>query len=391
MDVNNAYESSRRGSAQPRVWAFLTVALALALSFLALTPHAMATETEDSTESLSTLAAEGFPMTGSDYVWAGENLNLTDRTFENDVLTAGRNIAFSDITVPGDIRAAAQTIQIASASVTQNVSVAAETIDLGDVSANGITAACRAFTFSGSCKELTVYASDVFIDGTVEGDIVVSAGNVEIGKNAHIKGTLHVDAPQEPVMQRGAEVGNVEYTHTEKDESAEDAAMATAGVLSGLAIFFAIVGFFGTLIMAVLAEWLFARYTKAAANIIRTRTGATIGTGIVGTLVSPVALIILCVLVVTIPVAIALLFALITMGAVAGGFAGASLFKLAFPKLGQFKCALAGGAIVGIASAIPVLGSIVKIVAFAYLLGYVLQTIYLDIHKNAEAGDTAGN
>ena len=113
--------------------------------------------------------------------------------------------------------------------------------------------------------------------------------------------------------------------------------------------------------------------------MIRTRTGATIGTGVVGALVAPIVIIILCCLFITLPVAGALTLALLAMSIVAGGFAGASLFKLAFPNLGRFKVALIGGAIMGVASAIPFLGTLVSVVAFMYFLGYVLQTIFLSL------------
>ena len=64
---------------------------------------------------------------------------------------------------------------------------------------------------------------------------------------------------------------------------------------------------------------------------------------------------------------------------------GASLFKLVFPRLGRFKCALAGGAIVGVASAVPLLGILVHLVAFVYMLGYVLQSIYLGMREPVSA------
>ena len=165
--------------------------------------------------------------------------------------------------------------------------------------------------------------------------------------------------------------------------STEEVTGALASLSSFLFVFGIVMSILGTLVIAVLAEWLFGRHTAAAAAMIRTRTGATIGSGVVGALVAPIVIIILCCLVITLPVAGALTLALLAMTVVAEGFMGASVFKLAFPKLGRFPTALAGGAIMGVASAIPFLGALVSAAAFMYFLGYVLQTIFLSLRKPA--------
>ena len=188
----------------------------------------------------------------------------------------------------------------------------------------------------------------------------------------------------------GAKVGKVEFTQSEDRSATAGGASTVAAFGNGmielwetLAVFLAIMSILGTLVVAVLAEWLFRRQTAGAAEMIRTRTGATIGSGIIGALVAPLAVILLIVFGITLPVAGGVAFTLFAMTSVATGFVGASLFKLAFKKLGRFQCALAGGAIMGVASAIPFLGSIVGALSFMYLLGYVLQSIYLGMREPA--------
>ncbi|MBQ9004115.1 MAG: polymer-forming cytoskeletal protein [Eggerthellaceae bacterium] len=333
---------------------------------------------KDLPDSPSIPAVGGLPLMGDDYVWFGDRLNLGSHTFENDVLAAGRSVELRDCEVSGSVRVAAQDIEIDGLDVSENVTVAGESITIGSTKAKAVAVAGKRAVVGGSCESLVVYASDVFINGEVEGDVVVGANSVEIGPDARIKGTLHVNAPSEPVMQRGAEVADVEFEKSDEAAPTVPVGDVLGGFSSTLVVVMGIVGIIGTLIVAVLAEWLFRRHTAAAADMIRARTGAFIGTGIVGAIVAPLAIIILCVLVITLPVAGALTLALLAMTVVAGGFAGASLFKLAFPKLGRFACALAGGAIVGVAGAIPILGRIVQAAAFMYFLGYVLQSIYLN-------------
>ena len=332
----------------------------------------------------------GLPMMGNDYVWFGRNLELGQHTFDNDLIAAGQNVTLLDCVVPGSVRIAGQNVSISTTNAGQNITVAGQDVALRDCEANAVAAAGRTVTFSGSCKELTTYAENVFIDGVVEGDVVVGATNVEIGTNARIKGTLHVDAPSDPVLQRGAEIGNMDYKQSDGSASSADADAAVAGVSLMLLVVIALISIVATVLIAVLAEWLFSRHTAAAAEMIRTRTGATIGSGVIGAIVAPIAVIILFFLMITFPIAFALTFALFAITCVAGGFAGASLFKLVFPRLGRYKCALLGGAIVGLVSAIPILGQTVDVAAFMYLLGYVLQSIFLGIQRKTP-GAPAGS
>ena len=368
-------------------------ALALLLAIFALPSSALADEPSSTTDaqahSKTTSSSITLPFMGNDFVWFGESLHLTGDSVENDVIAAGRTIDLRDCEVDGSVRAAGQDISLDGARVSENITAAGESIAISNTDANAVAVAGNRATIGGSSESLVVFANDVFIDGEVDGDVIVGASSVTIGANARIKGTLHVSAPHDPVMQSGAEVADVEFTQTDEGASPEEAGAVLSGLGTSFGIMFSILGVIGTLVIAVLAEWLFKRHTAAAAEMIRTRTGATIGTGVVAAFVAPIAIIILCVLVITLPVAGALTLALLAMSVVADGFAGASLFKLAFPRLGRFACALAGGAIVGVASAIPFLGAVVGAAAFMYLLGYVLQTIYLNTRKPSPQGEGA--
>ncbi|MBQ9002814.1 MAG: hypothetical protein IJ087_13265 [Eggerthellaceae bacterium] len=320
----------------------------------------------------------GLPLMGNDYVWYGRGLTLQKHTVANDLIAAGQTVNLDAMKVGGSFRIAAQDVEISNATAAENITVAAERVIIKDTTANSVAAAGRTVSVSGSCKELTAFADKVYINGVVEGDVAVTAGTVEVMNGARIAGTLHVSGQMQPVIQQGAEIGKVDFTQAESSPSPN-----FVGVLAAMSpvilIMLAILGLVGTIIMSVLAEWLFRRHTAAAAEMIRTRTGATIGSGIIGALVAP--LVILILLFVMLPIAAVLALVLIAMSIVAEGFMGASLFKLAFPNLGRFKCALAGGAIVGVAGAIPILGAIVGAAAFMYLLGYVLQSIFLGMRS----------
>ena len=396
--------------------AIMTLVLGVVLAVAALPVTTWADEGGQSSTAKPTTTttrgglAGGLPFMGNDYVWFGRNLRLGDCKVDNDVIAAGQIVSLDKCQAKGSVRAAAETIDIYDSTAGQNITLAARVITVKNATCNALAAAAQSIDVSGSYKELTANAATVYIDATVDGDVVVGAGEVTIGKNARIKGTLHVTSPSEPVLEQGAQVGKVDFAREKEELAQEETAPQSeeaapkqeetapaqdegvveglGGVLAGiggvLTVIATIIGVVGTFVVAVLAEWLFSRHTAEAARLVRERTVPTIVSGVVGSIAAPVAVILMLILVVTIPVAIAVILAQLAMLAVAEGFMGASLSKIAFPKLGRYKCAMAGGAIVGVASAIPFLGVLVGIVAFVYLLGYVLQSIFLGLRKSHE-------
>lgn len=107
------------------------------------------------------------------------------------------------------------------------------------------------------------------------------------------------------------------------------------------------------LVTAAATEWLARKHTANAAQLAKTRTGYLIASGIIGAIAAPVAVIILCCLVITLPLAGAATFALIALTIVSGGFTAAALGKLVFKNLGRFPATIAMGAILGAAARCP--------------------------------------
>lgn len=101
-----------------------------------------------------------------------------------------------------------------------------------------------------------------------------------------------------------------------------------------------------------------------------------LGTGAVGALAAPLLVGILCALVITLPLAGALALTLAAITLAGGGFAAATLGKIAFPSLGRFASAVVMALIVGAVSVLPVVGDLVTVAGFVFLLGYVLQKLW---------------
>ena len=329
---------------------------------------------------------------GANNIRSGRNSEISNAETDKDLIVIGRQSSVETSKVKGNLVIVGEDAVVESSSVDENVLAFGQTATISSTTAKAVAAMGNAVSVSGTFDNLAIHANLAYIDATVTGNVAIAADVVEFGPNARINGTLYMTGTNEPAMQEGAIVSNIEVVNSIDDYLMTIIRPTVEEFISTLLIDLAVLNFFGALIIALLAEWLFRRQTLGAANLIRKRKGATIGSGVVGAIAIPIVVILLIFLGMTLHVAEGVAFGALSLSAVATGFMGASLFKLAFKNMGRFKCALAGGAILGAASAIPILGIIVHVVAFVYLLGYVLQSIYLNMHDDPTTSDapTAG-
>lgn len=317
---------------------------------------------------------------GDDVVWIGEDKLFTKTTAPNDILAAGQSIAVSSCNVSGSIRAAAEDISIRGADVAHSITLAAKTATVSDTKAKAVALAARDASFSGECDTLYIAAEHAVIDGTVHGDLVVNADTLQLGPNACIEGSVRGSAGQQPEIAPTAQHGALALSVGTQEDDAEPA-FNVAGTLLAL-----VYGTLACLVTAAAAEWLARKQTANAAHLAKTRTGYLVASGIIGAIAAPVAVIILCCLVITLPIAGAATLALLALTIVSGGFTAAALGKLAFKNLGRFPAAIAMGAILGAACALPYVGKPIAAACFMFALGYIIQNAFLGL-TNRNAGD----
>ena len=372
----------RKGNSLPLGYAALaTLCFALALAgFVWPQYHAQALPSQDEQLERELESSGSFARLGRDLVWAGDSASFNGVEAENDILAAGRNVRIEGARVDGSVRAAGQHVTLNTAEVKDGVTVAGQSVLMDAGSARYVAMAGKDASFAGSTKQLMAASASFALDGTVDGDASICADKVEVGPNTVVSGTLHVESSQEPAIFEGAKIGKLDYVKSSGGVSS----IGTIGGLGifGLSVFGSILldvlgGVLGFLAMAALCEWLLRRQTKGAAELLRQRPGALLGTGVVAMLASPLAVLLLCALLVTLPVAAALAMALFAATMVGGGFLAAVLGKLAFPKMGRFASALLMALILGAVHAMPFVGGVVTVAGFAFLLGYVLQKLWL--------------
>jgi cytoskeletal protein CcmA (bactofilin family) len=313
-----------------------------------------------------------------DLYWAGQSLTLGAATVKGDVIAAGQSLVLDGTSVGGNVRCASQTLSVRDVNAT-NITCAGQTLDIdGTTSANAAYLAGQDVTFSGTANSAMLAGKTVTVDGTVTGDVSISADTVTIGPDADIEGTLHVDATSEPTIPASAHVGSLDFNLT-KSDSNEQASTVITG-LFGLSLLHVLFGIASGCLVALLLTLLLPVAVDGSAACVRQRTAAMLVSGVVGVLVVVPAFVVLLILVATIPLAFALLLAFIALCLVAVPFSGASLARVCLPGWNRFGAAAAGGAVLGLAAAIPLLGVIVSFASVVYLTGYVIQSVWAGIH-----------
>ena len=255
-------------------------------------------------------------------------------------------------TVHGDITSAGRNLKVGEGTTCAGAYLAGATVE-----------------FAGDAKALYASAQTVTISGTIDGDANINAENVLVTDDAVITGTLTVSSGNQPQVASGAKVGKLDFQQTESDNTIKPAMPAfSVGGLIYFAIVFAVI--------AIIMAWAFRRAVDGAGQMVRTRPAPMLVTGLVAIIAAiPVILVLLLVA----PLAGSVICAYGMVFFVAAPFAGTSIARLVFPQWNRFGSAAAGGAVAGVLVVIPVVRALFVFAAFMYLLGYVLQCIYLDM------------
>lgn len=382
-----ARNARKTGANAPGAFACAAVAIAAAgtLAIAPAMPAFAADEShhaDDHAWSADEIADDASGMLGDDIVWLGQSKLFTKTAAPNDILAAGQSIAVSSCTVSGSIRAAAEDIAIRGADVAHSITLAAKDATVSDTTAQAVAIAAGDASFSGECNALYICAEHAVIDGTVHGDVVVNADSVRLGPNARIEGAVRGSAGDQPEIASSAQHGALELSIHTRDDKPEPAFNAVSTLLA------AVYSALACLVTAAAAEWLARKHTANAAQLAKTRTGYLVASGIIGAIAAPVAVIILCCLVITLPLAGAATFSLIALTIVSGGFTAAALGKLAFKNLGRFPAAIAMGAILGAACALPYVGKPIAAACFMFALGYSIQNAFLGLTNRNEGAPT---
>ena len=310
---------------------------------------------------------------------AGQDLEMTDSSAVGSVLMAGQTITAKDSEIGESLYLAGNQISVDGVMVSGNLFAAGNLIDIvDDCEANAVYAIGSNITFEGETNYLYAAGSSVVIDGTINGDVKIEAETIDIKKGTVITGELIVESATEPEIPDNAEIGKYSFNQVQK-ESGESKSFGTIiydKVTDGIYWIIAMGAF------SLLLSWLFAQHLERAGRYIKNRTTAVVVSGILGWLFIPVVAFLLAISYIFAPIAAMTGTAYMLLIWAGLAFAGSSIGRIVFPNMNKFLSSFIGVAILEVLRLIPVLGFIIGAVADMYLIGYVIQYIWLHrVHK----------
>jgi hypothetical protein len=259
---------------------------------------------------------------GSNYFSASGVVNVIE-PIPGDAFLAGGTVTIAS-EIQGDLVAAGGDVSVGG-SVGDNVYVAGGNVTLdalvvgnariagGDISVGPATVidGSAAMTggrveFDGGAKgNLQAAGAHVRINGTVDGDVQVGAGDLTIGPDTRVTGTLFYHGPEEPEVPAGAVIaGGVKFqeTHTrEYWEDTGDTVRETASIAGS------IVWFIGSFLVAALFAIAFPEAARRGAEYIGREPVKALGLGLAILVCLPLFGVLLVVTIIGIPLALLLI------------------------------------------------------------------------------------
>ena len=375
----NQFPSTQRRKA----WGRITTLFALIALALTVLPTASFAGTDTAGNVLATEADSDPSSAEGDLYWTGQALNLDDASIGRDIIAAGESLSIRDCTVGGAIRLAARTIDIAKTTVNGSVTVAGQHVVLNTGStANCFYAMGETVALRGSTKSAALAGDTVTIDGTVDGDVEVWADKLILGKNARITGTVNAHVSEDPERAAGAEVGALKIDRTENENATTTANDIIGGIVAAA---------LSTCFVALLLELVFPRATASAAGMLRQHPAPLWMSGLLGTVATVPAVLLLIISIAGLSLAGALMCAVIGIALVSAAFTGTAIVRMVGHNQNRYAMAAVGGIAAGALTALPLMGNFVSGIAFVFTLGYIIQIIWRNARlKPQQAANTPG-
>ncbi|MES2134939.1 MAG: hypothetical protein V4449_01695 [Patescibacteria group bacterium] len=308
------------------------------------------------------------PVAGDLMLGAG-SINILDEV-AGDVRVAGGDVTISK-SIGGDLLVFGGTVVILpGATIEGDVLLVGGSVDVQG-------------TLNGSFR---VYGGEATLNGIVVGPAVIKVSEtIAFGEKADFRSSLSYSAPAEATITEGAKLGDeVVFTmqDTKPQRSVAGGIFAFIGVLM-------IMKFIGMLTAALVVTYAFKNASLALSTGAIQKFWQMTGIGLIATVVTPIAILLLFVSVIGMYVgflvAVLYIFALLTAGIFMCIIAGGFLSKLIKKEIQvNWVWVLAGTILVFLLPFIPVLGWVALVLLFFNSIGAVVMSLRQDAKAKME-------
>jgi cytoskeletal protein CcmA (bactofilin family) len=288
-----------------------------------------------------------------DVVAAGGTIDIGGPVGGNLIVAGGTvNV---DAPIAGTVYAASGTLNLDS-TVGRNAVVAGGTVNVGDGATVG--------------RDLAVSGGTVNLSGSVMRDVLVSSGTLNLTNDARVGGDLRGQVGDADIAPGAVIVGARAL-----DRPRDDRPGVAGGLLAWL-LWRLLMGL-GLLVVALVLAAAMPRLVMQTTGMLITHPWASLLTGFLTLVLTPIAIVILMLLLIGIPLALILLALYLIALYIAPIFVAVLLGQWLLRRGSSLVlAALAGVAIYVLVTLIPVLGGIVGFLAMLFGLGALVLTLF---------------
>lgn len=258
------------------------------------------------------------------YLAAGERVEVYG-TVEGDMYTSGGEVVIDGV-INGDLFIAGGTVRI-SGKVTDNVKAAGGQLVIdGDIGGSLVVAGGNisieddasigsyTIVMGGNTSILGdvagntyVFAGNTSTNSTIEGNLEAQVGMIRVGPKTVVVGDLVITSDEKPEIDESADIGGEvvvkEPEHKVPEEVKQVETKSISEVFASIKFITALLGAISTFLVGFILIRLFPRYMEVSRENIEKSTWRSLGWGVLALVVTPIVIVLLFVLIVTIPLA----------------------------------------------------------------------------------------
>ena len=380
-----------------RAWlAFLVSAIAICLAFglLGIASGAASAAPEKSSSTTAVVASsttaeddadlaaadvtaseefEGQLVLGDDLLLANDSLTSDGDTVLANLFAAGNSVNLNNSTVGADAFIAGEHITVTKLAAKNNVFLAGNNITVSGTTGKTIFAAGNNLDIATDAIDLNAAGRTIFLKGTYEGDVNVTASNVVVDPYIVVKGTLNVSAAQEPTIASTAKIGQYNFTMVEEDKnpgiSTDFSKIGSPEWIQQL--IWSLVGLLALGIVMLLV--LRTEVVDSMGRLTRNRPVAILITGLLSVILMPVLIFGLLILVASAPISLLLFLIGIAIVVMSIAYTSIALGRTILPRVNKWITSILFLAIFGVLMSLPVVAFILAALCCIFTFGSIIQ------------------
>jgi hypothetical protein len=277
--------------------------------------------------------------------------------------------------VGGSVRAASLlNLNIVNTSA-RNITVASAIVNIGEnTQSKAVYAGADSFSFYGTCEYLEVWATDVYIYGTITNSAKIYADNVYFANSCNVN-KVTVEGMNKPKYFEKDNPRN-QTDYTENQDLAGKINYSQTYTRFQLYMASLLYTLPAAIILTLLLCLLTGKQLDEAGTMFKNRTARHIGYGLMGAFLIPIAIFFLIQLTYTATVGIVLGIGYILLALIANSFTAASVARLVMPSLNKYLSSVIGITIVTIFTLLSTLSVAFTLFSLVYIFGYALCKLF---------------